>query len=113
MQVPTQIKRLGTSGLEISWQDGTNYTLSSKTLRDNCQAADSRMKRGDDSHDKPLGGARPALAVLKHSIDEELRLDKIEAVGNYAIRILWGDGHDSGIYSYELLYELCQSGTTS
>ena len=30
-----------------------------------------------------------------------------EMVGRYAIRILWSDGHNTGIYSYELLRSLC------
>ena len=35
------------------------------------------------------------------------RLEKIEAVGNYAINLGWADGHDTGIYSYAYLRELC------
>lgn len=34
-------------------------------------------------------------------------ISNIEKVGNYAIRILFNDGHDTGIYSWEYLYELC------
>ncbi len=35
-------------------------------------------------------------------------LVKVEPVGNYAIRLYWGDGHDSGIYDWTLLEQLCQ-----
>ena len=35
-----------------------------------------------------------------------MRLDKIEPVGNYAIKLVFDDGHDSGLYSWEYLHEL-------
>ncbi|BFM18339.1 DUF971 domain-containing protein [Maricurvus nonylphenolicus] len=33
----------------------------------------------------------------------------IEAVGNYAIKLIFDDGHDSGIFSWSYLYDLCQN----
>ena len=35
-------------------------------------------------------------------------IDRVEAVGNYAIRPVFSDGHDSGLYSWDLLYNLGQ-----
>jgi DUF971 family protein len=37
---------------------------------------------------------------------EELKIDRIWAVGNYALGVAWGDGHNSGIYRFELLRDL-------
>ncbi len=37
---------------------------------------------------------------------EEVNIDTIEPVGNYAIKPVFDDGHDSGIYSWETLYQL-------
>jgi DUF971 family protein len=37
-----------------------------------------------------------------------LKMLAVEGVGNYAIRIDWSDGHNSGIYSYEHLRSICQ-----
>jgi DUF971 family protein len=37
----------------------------------------------------------------------DLTLSEIEEVGNYALRLTWGDGHSSGIYSFEYLRRLC------
>ena len=34
-------------------------------------------------------------------------LDKIAVVGRYALNPVWGDGHESGIYTYQYLRELC------
>jgi DUF971 family protein len=40
-----------------------------------------------------------------------LKMVNVEPVGNYAIRILWSDGHGSGIYSFEHLRKISQSQT--
>ena len=109
--IPKEIKRLGSSGLRITWQDGTASELSSRVLRENCPSAVSRAQRGDTTHDKPLTGRKPKsglLKVVESSMEEELRLERVWGVGNYAIGIEWGDGHDSGIYPFTLLYELSQ-----
>ena len=37
-----------------------------------------------------------------------IMLQDIESVGRYALQFKWSDGHDTGIYSYKLLRELCQ-----
>ncbi len=36
-----------------------------------------------------------------------LKMDQVEPVGNYAVRIVWSDGHSSGIYSFEHLRSVC------
>lgn len=56
----------------------------------------------------------PSAEVRGHSSDQrvlqtgkkEVAIDSIEPVGNYAIRIVFSDGHDSGIYSWSYLREL-------
>jgi DUF971 family protein len=37
-----------------------------------------------------------------------LKMDDVEPVGSYAIRIRWNDGHNAGIYSWEHLRRICQ-----
>jgi prepilin-type processing-associated H-X9-DG protein len=39
---------------------------------------------------------------------KKTRLENVTAVGNYAINIVWGDGHTAGIYNWKYLYSLCQ-----
>ena len=107
---PSEITRLGKSGLKITWSDGLDCSLTAKALRTNCPCAQCREERGDASHAKPLGASKPAmLKVIEHSQEEQLALSSIWAVGNYALGMRWGDGHDSGIYTYELLRQLCLS----
>ena len=106
MKKPKQIKRLSERELEITWMDGAVNVLDSKTLRANCPAADSRMKRGDLTHARPLTSKPSLLKVVDSSLEEEIKLSQIWGIGNYAIGIRWGDGHDTGIYSFDFLYEL-------
>ncbi|MCB0337818.1 MAG: DUF971 domain-containing protein [Bdellovibrionales bacterium] len=104
---PKEVKRLGTEGLQITWMDGTSQTFSSEELRQNCPSATSRAERGDISHEKPLTvGKKSSLAIVQHSKAEQIALERVSAVGNYAIRLHWADGHDSGIYSFEYLKTL-------
>lgn len=37
----------------------------------------------------------------------QIEVEDVQPVGNYALAITWGDGHDSGIYSFQKLRELC------
>lgn len=107
MVVPKEIKRLGSDGLEIVWSDGHKQKLSSEVLRMNCPSATSRAERGDMSHEKPISiGGKSSLKIVEHSQEEQLALESVSAVGNYAVRLHWADGHNSGIYSYDLLRSL-------
>ena len=44
------------------------------------------------------------------SVPQDVRAARITPVGRYAITILWSDGHDTGIYSFETLRRLCPCG---
>jgi DUF971 family protein len=101
-----EVKRLEAGGLMVSWSDGSKMELSSLMLRKNCPCAVCAEERGEGGHRKPLGSPRGLLRVVEHSAEEELRLKKITAVGNYAVRLHWADGHDTGIYTFALLRRL-------
>lgn len=118
MKTPVEIRRVDASGITIRWSDGTVQTISSERLRRACPCADCKERRGEGSHSKPLYGApaeaggtkapparrKPgALKVVDSTLDEQLRLERIWGVGNYAISIEWGDRHSTGIYSYRYL----------
>ena len=107
---PTEIRRMGSEGIAICWQDGLRSSLSSLTLRQHCPSAISQAKRGDTSHEKPLHGKRKSglLKVVESSKEEELQLLKVWPVGNYAIGLEWADGHNTGIYTFQLLRELSE-----
>lgn len=78
--------------LEIAFDDGSNYELSCEYLRVNSPSAE-------------VQGHGPGQEVLQ--LDKEnVNITGIEPVGNYAIKLEFDDGHNSGIYSWETLYVL-------
>jgi ATP-binding protein involved in chromosome partitioning len=102
---PKKIQRTDTA-LTIEWSNGESYTLDALALRTNCPCAGCREKRGEDIHSKPLTGKKRSLAIIENTIEQETTLERIWSIGSYAIGIRWKDGHDSGIYTYELLRSL-------
>ncbi len=76
--------------LFISFDDNSNFTISSELLRVESPSADIQ------------GHGGPKVIVRNKS---NVLIDQIEPVGNYAIRIIFSDNHSSGIFSWELLYD--------
>lgn len=93
-EVPTDIKLHKKSAtLELAYGDGSSYTLSAEFLRVLSPSAEVR------GH----GKGQEILQTGKRQV----KLLDIEAVGNYAIKLVFDDGHNSGIYSWTYLHELC------
>lgn len=92
---PQTIKRLGKDAVEIAWQDGHRSVYPNRYLRENCPCASCRE------------GAPPRRRLPVLGNPGELHPVQIGVVGRYALSIQWSDGHDSGIYSYRLLREIC------
>ena len=74
--------------LEIHFDDGSVFLLPCEYLRVYSPSVEMRA----------LG----ELPVYK----EQVNLEKIEPIGNYAVRLYFDDGYKSGIYSWQALYEL-------
>ena len=115
--IPTKIERKkavdsAENGLVVTWSNGSSSFISSLRLRSECPCAHCRELAGDTSHSKPLQpkplqlGKKNPLQIIDASINEATDIKLVSAVGNYAIKITWGDRHDDGIYHYELLQEL-------
>lgn len=79
--------------LELSYANGENYHLSCEFLRVHSPSAE-------------VQGHSPEQKVLQVG-KINVSIDSIEAVGNYAIQIFFSDGHDSGLFSWSYLYQLC------
>ena len=110
---PKEIKRLDTNGLKITWSDGAIHELTSEVLRKECPCAGCREARGDNSHAKPLTGKKRSLGIVQNTVEEQLSLEEIWGVGQYAIGLKWADGHNSGIYTFDYLRELASGGAKS
>lgn len=112
--VPQSIRRVAGEGVEVQWRDSVTHFLTNEVLRRRCPCAECRELRGEGaSHARPLTpvvapkrGKPSMLRVVEHEQHEEVQLNRIWGVGNYAIGMVWGDGHDSGIYTYHYLREL-------
>lgn len=90
---PTEIKLHQVSRkMEIAFDDGTRYELPYEYLRVYSPSAEVR------GH----GSGQEVLQVGKRNVE----IKGIEPVGTYAVQPAFSDGHDSGIYSWDYLYEL-------
>ena len=86
--------------LAVKWDDGSEGFVPLETLRRACPCAGCKgevdimgfLHKGPD---KPLSPA-------------SFQLRKLGWVGTYGIQPAWGDGHATGIYSFEMLKELGQ-----
>lgn len=93
MPTPTEIKLHQKSRvLEISFDDGKVFKLPCELLRVYSPSAEVR------GH----GPGQEVLQVGKQNVE----IASIEPVGTYAVQPCFSDGHSTGIYSWELLYDL-------
>jgi DUF971 family protein len=90
---PTSIKlRTKSRVLEVAFDDGTTFELPFEYLRVHSPSAEVR------GH----GAGQETLQLGKHAVG----IRAVEPVGNYAIKLVFDDGHDTGLYSWSYLHEL-------
>ena len=88
---PTLIKKKDDGKyLSIHFDDNTKFNILSELLRVESPSADVQ------------GHGGPKIIVRNK---ENILIDQIEPVGNYAIKIIFSDNHSSGIYSWGFLYD--------
>ena len=93
MPVPTEIRlRKAERVLEVAFDDGARFSLPAEYLRVMTPSAEDR------GH-----GAGPGRAVPGKA---KVAIDDVQAVGRYAARIVFSDGHDTGLYSWDELHRL-------
>jgi DUF971 family protein len=97
---PEHIAISKSKGIKIDWKDGHTSDYGLMYLRDKCPCATCAGTHGTPPRppeaDNPFQMFQPALKMLA-----------VEPVGNYAIRIDWSDGHNTGIYSWEHFRRIC------
>lgn len=99
------MKRLSERELEIAWADGHVCRYGSVQLRADCPCAVCKG-HGPREELPPPGAPRdlgPNAALMS-------RLDDLWLIGRYALGMKWGDGHDTGIYTWTYLRERCPGG---
>jgi len=99
MDAPRHIDLKKDRGLTIEWQDGTRSSFSIAYLRRMSPSADMRELRKEMSRN-------PLTILPRAAATSDIVATGAELVGNYAIRITFSDGHNSGIYTWEYLRQL-------
>jgi DUF971 family protein len=96
---PTDIKlRTQSRILDVTFDDGGHFALPFEYLRVYSPSAEVR------GH----GPGQETLQVGK----ERVMVTKVEPMGHYAIKLVFDDGHDSGLYTWAYLYELGRDHST-
>lgn len=90
---PTEIRlRSASRLLLVTFDDGAHYELPCEYLRVFSPSAEVR-------------GHGPGQEVLQTG-KAEVGITQVEPVGHYAVKLVFDDGHDSGLYTWDYLYEL-------
>ncbi|CAI8921340.1 GBBH-like_N domain-containing protein [Pseudomonas sp. IT-347P] len=89
--IPTDIKlHKASKTLTLTYASGEEYTLPAEFLRVHSPSAEVQ------------GHGKPILQFGKLHVG----LSKLEPAGNYALKLTFDDGHDSGLFTWDYLYEL-------
>ena len=78
--------------LEVEFDDGATFRLPCEFLRVHSPSAEVRG-HGPGQEQLPIGKADVAITA-------------VDPIGNYAVKLTFDDGHDTGLYSWDYLYEL-------
>ena len=84
--------------LAVRWSDDRVSVYPIAYLRRMSPSADAQQMREELS--------KNPLTVLSSSSDGPLRAERIEPVGRYAVRLVFSDGHHTGIYTWPYLREI-------
>lgn len=78
--------------LELAFADGQSFRLSAEYLRVHSPSAEVR-------------GHGLQMPILQYG-KKDVSIQNVEGAGNYALKISFNDGHDTGLYTWEYLYNL-------
>ncbi|MCL1142077.1 gamma-butyrobetaine hydroxylase family protein [Shewanella gaetbuli] len=77
--------------LEITFENGEVFNLSCEMLRVHSPSAEVQQ------HGNPI--------LVTHKKD--VNITALEPIGNYGVKIIFDDGHDTGLFSWKILYDMC------
>ena len=100
---PTHISVHNSQGvLIIQWDDNSECEYPFVTLRAACPCAECREGQKDTSN--KINSDELEIPIQSVQASE---LERLEMIGNYALQLVWKDGHSFGIYPWDYLWELC------
>ena len=100
---PLDLQQIG-GEIAIRWDDGSEQFISLETLRRACPCAGCK---GEVDILGQLHKGRE-VGLSAHSF----RLQGLKSVGTYAIQPIWGDGHSTGLFSFDYLKRIGESTKT-
>ncbi|MBI4368546.1 MAG: DUF971 domain-containing protein [Candidatus Omnitrophica bacterium] len=92
---PLEIKQADSETLAIRWEDAHESRYPSRSLRLLCRCA--------ACVDEWSGAHR----LNEDSVPQDVHPVRLQSVGRYGIKIDWSDGHNTGIYTFQYLREIC------
>jgi DUF971 family protein len=101
---PEHIAISKSKGIRIDWKDGHASNLPLGLLRDECPCATCTGAHGTEPQKTNYAAPDPSPFPM---FKPTLKMLEVEAVGSYALKINWSDGHSTGIYSWEHLRGIC------
>ena len=87
------------NSVAIKWNDGTESFIDNKTMRQQCPCANC-------SGESDVFGTIYKVDNPQLENSNQYIINRYMNTGHYAIRIVWEDGHNAGIYSFEFLKSL-------
>ena len=96
---PREISQESNSRLRITWADEQVCEYEAARLRRACPCAQCVNEWTGERTLKP------------EAISDEVQIDDLSVVGRYALNFRWSDGHETGIYSFQYLRDLCESSS--
>jgi DUF971 family protein len=103
MNDPEHIAISKSKGIKIDWKDGHHSDYGNVYLRDKCPCATCTGAHGTPPREPEAATPNNPFQMFKPA----LKMLGVEPVGNYAIRINWSDGHNSGIYTWDHFRKIC------
>lgn len=105
---PQALAQHDANHVKITWNDGKLGYIAWSKLRNACPCAACN----EDRHRITAPLVKPtstglSLTVLKETPKGDPKPKAVTPLGNYAYKIVWNDGHDTGIYTFEFLHSLC------
>ncbi len=98
MPTPTETGSVTEGVFRVTWSDGHHSIYTWRSLRASCPCARCKGE---------WGSPRPQQRT--QDVPADIRATSVMRVGAYALRFVWSDGHDTGIYPFVLLRtELCE-----
>ncbi len=91
---PTRIDQASPTEMLLTWSSGESFAIPFAELRYLCPCAGCVSEHTGER------------MITRESVDPAVKPKGVHLVGRYAVQIDWSDGHATGMYSFERLYEI-------